>query len=212
MSPDLLLALLAVAFILKVNLESGLPQLESVLPPAFTIGLGLHLEHIAASLIARGRRLTERLEEAYKAWELATKTPELHPDYEIEEIKAIWDQLARKNKTLVDSMSGNDKLRWVRKEQERDLVFKEEVQKEKVVAVKQKAEEVKAETKKKSKNLKQDFYDLVQGSDSGKVELGTLSANLENLSWHDAEKDKDYGPYKSKGAMLGSIKLSMPKK
>ncbi|HSS97893.1 MAG TPA: hypothetical protein VLK33_12725, partial [Terriglobales bacterium] len=58
------LALLAGLFVLVANWQSGIGVLESLLAPAFTIGIGLKLEHLIVQTITRRESVDTRYLEA----------------------------------------------------------------------------------------------------------------------------------------------------
>lgn len=109
----LLLALLAVGFVLVSNLSSGLGVLISVLAPAFTIGIGLKLEHLILQYLRRDHDITRRYLEADTAWktdvenskndyvqalaiwEAATADATQHPDYLPYLMNEIWAALMK---------------------------------------------------------------------------------------------------------------------
>lgn len=77
----LLLALGAATFTLYANLQSGVGLLESVLPPAVTIGLGIYFERILSEWIRRRKETTARYLGDLVIWENAQVDIETHPDY-----------------------------------------------------------------------------------------------------------------------------------
>lgn len=80
-SIPLLLALMAAGFALYANLQSGVGLLESVLPPAVTIGLGIYFERLISEMIQRRKEVTIRYLDAMRVWEAAQKDIESHPDF-----------------------------------------------------------------------------------------------------------------------------------
>jgi hypothetical protein len=80
-SIPLLLALMAAGFTLYANMQSGVGILESLLPPAVTIGLGIYFERIIAEMIKRRKDVTARYLEAMRIWEAAQRDIESHPDF-----------------------------------------------------------------------------------------------------------------------------------
>lgn len=81
LSIPLLLALMAAGFTLYANMQSGVGILESLLPPAVTIGLGMYFERIIAEMIKRRKDVTTRYLEAMRIWEAAQRDIESHPDF-----------------------------------------------------------------------------------------------------------------------------------
>jgi len=89
------LALLSVAFVLVANFSSGLGILESSLAPAFTIGIGLKLEHLIIQHMKRRREVTERYLEALAIWEAATNDATEHPNYRPYLMNELWAALMK---------------------------------------------------------------------------------------------------------------------
>lgn len=85
-----LLASLAVLFVLTSNLSSGLGLLESVLAPAFTIGIGLKLEHLIMQYLKRSQAVTQKYLEALTVWEAATADATQHPLYKPYLMNELW--------------------------------------------------------------------------------------------------------------------------
>jgi hypothetical protein len=75
------LAVLAGVFVLLANWQSGIGPLESMLAPAFTIGIGLKLEHIIIQLLKRRDEVDKLYLEALAVYEAATQDATKHPDY-----------------------------------------------------------------------------------------------------------------------------------
>lgn len=90
-----LLAALAVVFVLAANLSSGLGLLESVLAPAFTIGIGLKLEHLILQYLKRSTEVTKKYLEALATWEAATADATQHPDYLPYLMNELWAALMK---------------------------------------------------------------------------------------------------------------------
>lgn len=90
-----LLAGLAVVFVLAANLSSGLGLLESVLAPAFTIGIGLKLENLIIQYMRRSTEVTKKYLEALATWEAATTDATQHPDYKPYLMNEIWAALMK---------------------------------------------------------------------------------------------------------------------
>ncbi len=91
----LLLAVLAVTFVLTANLSSGLGLLESTLAPAFTIGIGLKLEHLIMQHLKRGREVDARYLEALAIWKAATADAAAHPLYRPYLMNELWQALMK---------------------------------------------------------------------------------------------------------------------
>lgn len=90
-----LLALAALVFVANANLSSGMGWLESVLPPLFTVGIGLKLEHLIVQYMHRNREVTKRYLEALSIWEAATADATQHPDYLPYLMNELWAALMK---------------------------------------------------------------------------------------------------------------------
>lgn len=77
----LALALGSALFVVIANWQSGVGELESILPPAVTIGLGFWLEGKLAEQLKRQQAVTARYLEAVERYELAQQDIDHHPDY-----------------------------------------------------------------------------------------------------------------------------------
>lgn len=117
----LLLAALAVVFVLAANLSSGLGILESVLAPAFTIGIGLKLEHLILQYLKRSSEVTKKYLEALATWEAATADATAHPDYKPFLMNELWAALMKPktNQWAIEAQPGF-KLAAVLRELERE--------------------------------------------------------------------------------------------
>jgi hypothetical protein len=115
------LALAAVVFVIVANWQSGIGVLESLLPPAFTIGIGLKLEHLIVQGLKRRESVTGRYLEALHVWENASQDATKHPDYVPILRQELWARLAglSSNKDFRDAPAGFKALA-VRRELERD--------------------------------------------------------------------------------------------
>lgn len=104
----LLLALLAGVFVLVANVQSGIGFLESILAPAFTIGIGLKLEHLIVQTIKRRDEVTRRYLEALSIYEAATVDPAQHPDFLPMFRQTLWEKLVslKANADFVDAPIG----------------------------------------------------------------------------------------------------------
>ncbi len=116
-----LLAALAVVFVLAANLSSGLGLLESVLAPAFTIGIGLKLEHLILQYLKRSSEVTKKYLEALATWEAATADATAHPDYRPFLMNEIWAALMKPktNQWAIEAQPGF-KVAAVMRELERE--------------------------------------------------------------------------------------------
>lgn len=87
------LALLAMAFVIVSNLESGLNPFLSLLAPFITIGVGFRAESIIAEQIKRNAEIDSRYRSELEVWEISKDSPENHPDYQQALASEIWERL-----------------------------------------------------------------------------------------------------------------------
>jgi hypothetical protein len=115
------LAMLAGVFVLVANWQSGIGLLESLLAPAFTIGIGLKLEHLIVQTIRRKEEVDSRYLAALGVYEAATQDATQHPDYPPLLKQEIWQQLVKPkaNAPFVDAPAGFKHLA-VKRELEKD--------------------------------------------------------------------------------------------
>lgn len=104
----LILSLLAGVFVLVANWQSGIGVLESLLAPAFTIGIGLKLEHLIVQLLRRRESVNNRYLEALAIYETATTDATQHPDYLPILRHEIWQKLTslKANLAYADAPTG----------------------------------------------------------------------------------------------------------
>lgn len=104
----LALALLAGFFVLIANWQSGIGVLESLLAPAFTIGIGLKLEHLIVLSLRRRGEVDHRYLEALHIWEAASQDATQHPDYQPILKQEVWQKIAslKVNAPFVDAPNG----------------------------------------------------------------------------------------------------------
>jgi len=123
----LLLAALAGSFVLIANWQSNIGFLESLLAPAFTIGIGLKLEHLIIQILRRKKEVDERYLEALGIYEAATADPTQHPDFSKLLRQEVWQKLIslKANAVFADAPTGF-KVAAVRREQARDSWADEE--------------------------------------------------------------------------------------
>lgn len=102
------LALLAGVFVLVANWQSGIGLLESLLAPAFTIGIGLKLEHLIVQTIRRSSDVDNRYLASLAVYEAATHDPAQHPDYQALLRQELWQQLvkAKANAAFIEAPAG----------------------------------------------------------------------------------------------------------
>ena len=92
-SGPLLLALVAMIFVIVANWQSNIGLLEAIMPPIFTIGLGLHFEKLIVEGIRRKEDVTARYLRALEVYEIASADPTKHPDYKSLLAVEIWQKL-----------------------------------------------------------------------------------------------------------------------
>lgn len=116
----LVLACVATAFVIAANAGAGM-GLESLLPPIFTIGVGLHLEGLIVRLLERREEVNSRYLAALTTWEEASKDATKHPDYMAILKQEVWARLMAlsSNKQFADAPVAF-KHAAVRREMERD--------------------------------------------------------------------------------------------
>lgn len=217
LSVYLLLSLVAMIFVLASNLSSGLTLLEALMPPVFTIGLGLHVEGLITEMLVRRKDLAKRLAEALDIWENATDDPTTHPKYRQLLMREIWDRIVklRENRELADAPA-RLKLSAVHREMERDGWTEEAVATEdKIEAVAQQtgvSVKIAESLVMEEGNLNQ-LADMVEAASEGLVGDNAIittpagSANLEELTWTDAgQSGRQYGPYGTRKKMAASIR------
>lgn len=213
----LLLALLAMSFVLSANLKSGLSLLEAIMPPIFTIGLGLHMEHLIVELIDRRQQLTDRLQEKLAIWEEASEDPSTHPEYRQLLVRELWEKLAKLavNRDLAD-VPGRLKLSAVHRELERDAWTVEAMSTERQITEYQRQLGVPVAVAEDLVLNEGDLFglaDLVQNStlenvgDQATISTPAGSANLETMTWRDAgQNGREYGPYTNRARMASAIR------
>lgn len=109
------LAGLAVVFVLVANVQSGIGTLESFLAPAFTIGIGLKLEHLLTQQVKRREEVDKAYQKALDVWEKASADSTTHPDYPALLKQEIWAALLKKNPAYADAPPG---FKWAAVERE----------------------------------------------------------------------------------------------
>ena len=92
-SIPLTLAVIAAVFVVIANWQSGIGLLESLMPPIFTIGVGLHLERKIVESLKRREAVDERYLQALHLWEQGAHDPAGHPDYLPLLKQEIWQKL-----------------------------------------------------------------------------------------------------------------------
>ena len=97
------LALAAILFVIVANVQSGLGLLESLLPPMFTVGIGVHLETLIVRQLQRREDVQTRYMAALEVWERSSADPTKHPDFMPLVRAEMWTALAKKNPGMVDA-------------------------------------------------------------------------------------------------------------
>lgn len=102
------LAALAGVFVLVANWQSGIGVLESLLAPAFTIGIGLKLEHLIVQTISRKDSVDMKYLEALQIYEAATVDPAQHPDFLPIFRQTLWEKIVglKANEAFKDAPTG----------------------------------------------------------------------------------------------------------
>lgn len=115
------LAMLAGVFVLVANWQSGIGPLESLLAPAFTIGIGLKLEHLIVQTLRRKEDVDKRYLEALAIHEAASQDATQHPDYQPLLKQEIWQKIVslKANAAFVDAPAGF-KHKAVKRELDKD--------------------------------------------------------------------------------------------
>ncbi len=142
----LLLAAVAVTFVLVANLQSGIGLLESILAPAFTIGIGLKLEMLIVQSLKRRREVDQKYQEAMNIYEAATQDATAHPTYSRHLMQEIWQKLMslKANQVFADAPPGFKRLA-VEREMKRENWMDDTSERVDVVEVEAPPKEVKAE-------------------------------------------------------------------
>jgi hypothetical protein len=91
----LALAVMAALFVFNANLQSGTGLIESLLPPALTLGLGLYLEGKLAASLAQRDTVTMQYREALAVWTEAQRDITTHPDYRATLRKVLAEALGQ---------------------------------------------------------------------------------------------------------------------
>ncbi|MBK8028221.1 MAG: hypothetical protein IPK17_01660 [Chloroflexi bacterium] len=93
MSLPLVLALIAATFVFVANWQSGIGLLESIMPPVFTVGIGLHLERLIVAGLRRRDDIDQRYLTALEVYERATEDPTKHPEFSALLRQEVWARL-----------------------------------------------------------------------------------------------------------------------
>lgn len=93
LSLPLLLALMAGLFVFVANWQSNIGILESLMPPVFTVGLGVHIERLIVESLRRRDDVTRRYLEALAVWEAAQQDVTTHPDFKPYLAQEVWEKL-----------------------------------------------------------------------------------------------------------------------
>lgn len=119
-SLPLVLALIAAVFVFISNWQSGIGDLEALMPPVFTVGIGLRLEYLIVYSINRRDAVEAKYHHALDIYEQASQDPQSHPDYLSLLKMELWSALVAVNRDIKESPMGVRQLA-VRRELERDL-------------------------------------------------------------------------------------------
>ena len=98
------LAVMAGVFVVIANLQSGIGTLESIMPPAFTIGIGFYLEKLITRRMGRVEEVDARYHKALNIWEIVYHNPEKHNQYEHELRGELWEELVDYNRRIDQGM------------------------------------------------------------------------------------------------------------
>lgn len=120
LSLPLLLALVAAVFVFISNWQSNIGLLEALMPPVFTVGIGLRLEYLIVILLSQRAEVDRQYTAAINEYDLAMKDPTSHPAYAGFLKMELWQALAQINRDQRDAPTGVKQLA-VRRELERDL-------------------------------------------------------------------------------------------
>ncbi len=93
LSLPLVLALIAAVFVFVANWQSEIGLLESIMPPVFTVGIGLHLERLIVAGLRRREDLDRRYLAALDVYERSIEDPEKHPDFVALLRQEVWARL-----------------------------------------------------------------------------------------------------------------------
>lgn len=117
-----LMALAAAIFVIYSNINSQMEPFESILPPVFTIGVGIFFEQIIVDALKERREIMTRLQAALEKWQAESQDITQHPDYRPALYQEVWQKLVslKANRGFVDYPS-DFKRAAVERELERDL-------------------------------------------------------------------------------------------
>lgn len=94
-SLPLVLALMAGLFVFVANWQSNIGILESLMPPMFTVGLGVHIEQLIVESLRRRDDVTRRYLETLSVYERAQDDVTTHPDYRVFLAQEVWQKLVK---------------------------------------------------------------------------------------------------------------------
>lgn len=120
LSLPLVLALIAAMFVFISNWQSGIGLLEALMPPIFTVGIGLRLEYLIVYSINRQNNIDQKYHHALDIYDQASLDPQSHPDYMSILKMELWSALVAINRDYREAPMGVRQLA-VRRELERDL-------------------------------------------------------------------------------------------
>lgn len=101
----LVMGLTAAVFVFYANLRVGSNWFESILPPFFTVGIGLRFEVLLSRFLQRRRQITAKYYPRLLEWEKATHNPETHPNYLRYYMQELLQQLSKLkgNEWIIDA-------------------------------------------------------------------------------------------------------------
>lgn len=119
---SLVLAVMAMVFVITANLSSGLNGFLSLLAPVFTIGYGFRVEAIVTEKIKRDTAIDERYHAALTEYELVEKEPEKSSVYRQHLANEIIQKLAslKANADKMNDLTPDEKRLLCLREMERD--------------------------------------------------------------------------------------------
>jgi hypothetical protein len=113
----LIMGLTAATFVFYANIQSGSNLFISLLPPLFTVGIGLRFEMALSKALVRRKELTQLYNERYAEWQHIQNNPSLYPKFQTFLMQAYLQQLA--------SLKGNEWLLEADGETKRHYVGRE---------------------------------------------------------------------------------------
>lgn len=206
LSIDMCLAMLAAGFTLHANLDSKLPLLESIMPPLFTIGIGIHLEHVFVETLERRKIMSRLLDEKITEWHLAVANVMASPGYKKLLVRSLWEAILQNPQNAWGADEPAD-FKWaaVQREFGREDWFEQRLK----VADQVSPQALTAMTQ-SGWGLDGLLQAVISAGDgaSDRLEIGPHWVDLATMTWYNGEKNRQYGPYKAKGNLVASMKLA----